>query len=388
MEIDTNIISDEEFLREIFDKEKETKINHASTDIEDELTSELKENIVDNDDINKKKDPAEETDKKEAEAEADNNENLDEEIEKASKRFGVKDTINSLIENEVWVDMPIKYNDKEYENISDLLNKEKPSKELFDLLSLAQKNYKEDLLNKEYVKIGDKESTKGKLVNAILHDIDYTDLLEYNKDIIEPLQRIDFTSIKDGDKIAEAFVKQCLVEIDNYHPDSIDAVVDRLKKEYRLIDKAEDYQKITIDNFNREIERRQLEKTNSIKEERRLLEEQVKQLKDELKDRKFDEKFSKEMLKLRFSKDESGKFHYEKLIKDKIKDKSFEAKLLHFLLDEEDFVKKATSKVKVETSRNFLELMNVKPKESGSKQSNNSDKSNDVDYELLKELGL
>lgn len=388
MEIDTNIISDEEFLREIFDKEKETKTNHASTDIEDELTSELKENIVNNDDINKKKDPAEETDKKEAEVKADNNENLDEEIEKASKRFGVKDTINSLIENEVWVDMPIKYNDKEYENISDLLNKEKPSKELFDLLSLAQKNYKEDLLNKEYVKIGDKESTKGKLVNAILHDIDYTDLLEYNKDIIEPLQRIDFTSIKDGDKIAEAFVKQCLVEIDNYHPDSIDAVVDRLKKEYRLIDKAEDYQRITIDNFNREIERRQLEKTNSIKEERRLLEEQVKQLKDELKARKFDEKFSKEMLKLRFSKDESGKFHYEKLIKDKIKDKSFEAKLLHFLLDEEDFVKKATSKVKVETSRNFLELMNVKPKESGSKQSNNSDKSNDVDYELLKELGL
>ena len=388
MEIDTNIISDEEFLREIFDKEKETKTNNASTDIEDELTSELKENIVNNDDINKKKDPAEETDKKEAEVKEDNNENLDEEIEKASKRFGVKDTINSLIENEVWVDMPIKYNDKEYENISDLLNKEKPSKELFDLLSLAQKNYKEDLLNKEYVKIGDKESTKGKLVNAILHDIDYTDLLEYNKDIIEPLQRIDFTSIKDGDKIAEAFVKQCLVEIDNYHPDSIDAVVDRLKKEYRLIDKAEDYQKITIDNFNREIERRQLEKTNSIKEERRLLEEQVKQLKDELKVRKFDEKFSKEMLKLRFSKDESGKFHYEKLIKDKIKDKSFEAKLLHFLLDEEDFVKKATSKVKVETSRNFLELMNVKPKESGSKQSNNSDKSNDVDYELLKELGL
>lgn len=388
MEIDTNIISDEEFLREIFDKEKETKTNHTSTDIEDELASELKENIVNNDDINKKKDPAEEPDKKGTETGADNHENLDEEIEKASKRFGVKDTINSLIENEVWVDMPIKYNDKEYENISDLLNKEKPSKELFDLLSLAQKNYKEDLLNKEYVKIGDKESTKGKLVNAILHDIDYTDLLEYNKDIIEPLQRIDFTSIKDGDKIAEAFVKQCLVEIDNYHPDSIDAVVDRLKKEYRLIDKAEDYQKITIDNFNREIERRQLEKTNSIKEERRLLEEQVKQLKDELKARKFDEKFSKEMLKLRFSKDESGKFHYEKLIKDKIKDKSFEAKLLHFLLDEEDFVKKATSKVKVETSRNFLELMNVKPKESGSKQSNNSDKSNDVDYELLKELGL
>ena len=77
MEIDTNIISDEEFLREIFDKEKETKTNHASTDIEDELTSELKENIVNDDDINKKKDPAEEPDKKETETGtgADNHEN-------------------------------------------------------------------------------------------------------------------------------------------------------------------------------------------------------------------------------------------------------------------------------------------------------------------------
>ena len=153
MEIDTNIISDEEFLREIFDKEKEVKTKNDSTSIEDDFASELKEGIVNDNNIDKKKDPTEQPDKKEAEA--DNNENLDEEIEKASKRFGVKDTINSLIENEVWVDMPIKYNDKEYENISDLLNKEKPSKELFDLLSLAQKNYKEDLLNKEYVKIGD-----------------------------------------------------------------------------------------------------------------------------------------------------------------------------------------------------------------------------------------
>ena len=94
MEIDTNIISDEEFLREIFDKEKETKTNHASTDIEDELTSELKEDIINSDDINKKKDPTEETDKKEAEA--DNNENLDEEIE------------NLLLQNKLYSDIDVR----------------------------------------------------------------------------------------------------------------------------------------------------------------------------------------------------------------------------------------------------------------------------------------
>jgi hypothetical protein len=388
MDKETNIISDEDFLKEIFTEVSENKeSNIVQDDLEKELFGDITEKDTDKKDPEKKSEDNEEGDE-EGTQEIEKTDLSEEELEKTSKRFGVKDTINSLIENDIWVDMPIKYNDKEYENITDLISKEKPSKELFDLLALAQKNYKEEVLKSEYIKVGDKESTKVKLVNAILHDIDYTDLLEYNKDIIEPLQKIDFTSIKDGDRVAEAFVKQCLVEIDNYHPDSIDAVVDKLKKEYRLIDKAEEYQKITVDNFNREIERRKLEKQNSIIEERKQLEEDIKSLKQVLKDKNFNDKFSKEMLKLRFSKDEKGKFHYERLIKDKMSDKAFEAKLLHFLLDEEDFIKTATSKVKVETSRNFLELVNVKPKENGSKQSSNSGKTSDVDEEFLKELGL
>src|SRR5690606_5393088 len=71
------------------------------------------------------------------------------------RRFGVRETISSLIENETWVDMPIRYDDKEYENIGELIEKVKPSKELFDLLSSAQSKYREDQIEEQYVKVGD-----------------------------------------------------------------------------------------------------------------------------------------------------------------------------------------------------------------------------------------
>jgi hypothetical protein len=284
--------------------------------------------------------------------------------------------------------MPILYDGKEYNNITDLIEKEKPSKELFELLSIAQKDYRQKQIDEQYVKIGDKDSTKAKLVNAILHDVDYTDLLEYNKEVVEPLQKIDFTTLKDGDRIAEAFVKQCLIEIDGYHPESIDVVVEKLKKDFRLLEKAEEYQKVTIENFNREIEKREFEKKENLKLAEEDLKKEVKALKDELKTSNIDNKFANEMIKLRYTKDEKGKYHYENMIKDKLKDKSFEVKLLHFLLNEEDFLNTQKSKTKLETSKKFLELVNISPKEKGSKESKNPGNLQTDDEDFLADLGL
>ena len=43
-----------------------------------------------------------------------------------------------------------------------------------------------------------------------------------------------------------------------------------------------------------------------------------------------------------------------------------------FLLDEVDFIEKEKSKVKIETSKNFMELVQSAPKSSGAKASKNS----------------
>lgn len=385
----TNIISDEDFLKEILNENKPVITQPEKNPLDDILEAEDSpepeknpgnENPKDDNDTSEDDSPKEDGKK--------DNEEIIEEERSGLRRFGVRDTISSLIENETWVDMPIRYDDKEYENIGELIEKVKPSKELFDLLSSAQRKYREEQIDEQYVKIGDKESTKAKLVNAILHDVDYTDLLEYNREVVEPLQKIDFSTIPNGDKIAEAFVKQCLTEIDGYHPDSIDVVVEKLKKDFRLLEKAEEYQKVTIDNFNREIEKRQLEKQENLRRAEDELKQQAKVLKEELRQKGIDEKFSNKILKLRYTKDEKGKFHYENMIKEKMQDKSFEIKLLHFLLDEEDFLATQKSKAKLETSKKFLELVNISPKEKGSKESKKSGNLQTDDEDFLAELGL
>lgn len=386
MENTSNIISDEDFLKEILNDFKpepiQPKVEQNDAEKLLEGTLDTKDDVIEDKTEKSTTPPVEnqESEKKEEDIQLEEKSSL--------RRFGVKDTVASLIDNDTWVDMAIKYGEKEYDNITDLLEKEKPSKELFDMLSLAQKNHREDEIKQQYVKVGDKDSTKAKLVNAILHDIDYTGLLEYNSEVIEPLQRIDFSKIQDGDRVAEEFVKQCLVDIDNYHPESIEAVIKKLKEDFRLMDKAEEYQKITIEGFNREIEKRETEKFEKLRREETEIKEQFKTLKQEFKEKGMDDKFSNQLLKLRYTKDDNGIFHYEHLIKDKIKDKTFEAKFLHFLMDEEDFINTAKSKVKNETSKKYLELVNVIPKEKGAKQTKNPNNLQTDDDSLFEELGL
>ena len=359
---ETNIISNDDFLKEIFGeiKSEEPKSEEPKSDID---------KILDGDAT---KTPEEKIEDKTEDKKDLSEDDIEKEEKNSFKRFGVKDTITTLIENGIWADMPIKFGEKEYENIEDLVEKEKPSKELFELLSQAQKKFRDNQIDESYIKVGDKTSTKAKLINAILNDVDYTDLLEYNKEVVEPLQRVDFASIKNGDKIAEAFVRQCLVDIDNYHPDSIDAVIHAMTKNLQIIEKAEEYQKITIDNFNNEIERRKIEKDQSIQRYKDEEKVSMKASRDELKNQNINDSLSSKILKLRFTKDpETNRYHYQDLIEDKIKDKAYEAKLMYFLLDEVDFIEKEKSKVKIETSKNFMELVQSAPKSQGAKASKN-----------------
>lgn len=381
---ETNIISDDDFLKEILGQvqKEETVVQETTTELD---------KILMGDDLEDTPTPPTDVvaDVEEAEGEGASEQDIEIEEKKAISRFGVKDTIATLVENGMWTDMPIKYGDKEYDNIESLIEKEKPSKELFELLSVAQKNFRDEQINETYVKVGDKNTTKAKLVNAIINDVDYADLLEYNTEIIQPLQRIDFANVNGGQKAAEAFVRQCLVDIDNYHPDSIDATIEALNKNFQIIDKAEEYQKITIENFNNELEERQTQKMESMRQEVETEKTMMKSLREELKSQNITDSLSSKILKLRFTKDtQDNKYHYEKLIQDRIKDKAFEAKLMYFLLDENDFIAKEKAKVKTETAKTYLELVNSAPRGGAGQESKRKGNLQTDDEDFLREIGL
>ena len=387
---DTNIISDDDFLNEILNNVKtEVAEVKQQSDLDKLLGLSPEENDENSTPTPTPTDPPKEQTTEEGEQSSE--EEIAQEEKTTYKKFGVRDTVTTLIENNTWKDMPIKYGDSEYDSITELLEKEKPSKELFESLSEAQRKLRDEEIDETYIKIGDKNTTQAKLANAILQGIPYNDLLENYQEVIEPLQQIDFANIQNGDYIAEEFVKQCLVELDGYHPASIGAVIKNLKDNFQLIDVAEQYQERTIQNFNAELEQRELGR----REEAQRLAEQTKQdmksLRLELKNQNISDAFASKILKLRYNVDpQSGNYHYEQLLNDKLKDKSFEARLLHFLLDEKDFIQKERSTVKTDTHKKVLELMKMTPSSKGAATSSNKHSGNleTDDEDFLRDIGL
>ena len=387
----SNIVDDLEFLKAI----------NAAPDDKEEKKEEVKTSEEELNDLLGLDKPNDKSDDKSEDKLDDTKEDLDPNKEKKEeeiqseeqsslKRFGVRDTIRSLVENEIWEDVSLKIGDKEYENIEDLLKSEKPTQELFDSLSQAQKQLRDKKLNEEYISIKDKDSTKVKLINAILSDTDYEDLLQYNKEVVQPVTKLDFSNQSDEKVRAYTlgFVRQCLIDIEGIPEKYIDAEIAELESDFRLVEKAEEFQEKVIKNYQDEIDRRTLEKAEIKKQKEELKKVKMKDLKQEFKSQGFNDTFINKALQLGFTEDTDGEIHYLKLVKEKSEDPKFKAKLLHFLLDENDFINKVKTPVKKEEVKKTLEIIQILPKEKGSKitQKNHSNSVSEADEEFLEAI--
>lgn len=391
----SNIITDEEFLKDILGESRVTPTVQQPLSQEEQfaLDTGFGEGSKDSDDNSETNDQGLNDN---SQGDSDNGDNPIPDPQPdvvTNKRFGVKDTITSLIENNIWHDGPVTYGDKEYGSITELIESEKPTKELFDSIALAQKKLHDDDINSSYLKIEDPESVRTNLASAILAGVDYSDLVSTYQEVIEPLSRIDFANSPDGEWQAEQFVKQCMVEIDGYHPASVDIAIDKLKKEFQLINVAEQYQELNIQRFNEDVINRKKEYEAKIAEETKAIQEDIKSFRNTLKSEGISDTFSKQMIDLRYAVDpDTGRYHFEELIFDRMEDKGFQARLMHFLLNEEDFINKQKSKVKTETQKRVLEIARIAPGAKGGRNSEVKDlkptNMTEMDKKFLIDLGF
>lgn len=288
---------------------------------------------------------------------------------KTNKRYGVKDALNSLVENGEWEDVSINYGDKTYESISELLEHEKPTRELLDSLTAMQAELRRERFENGYVSVENIDSTRLNLINLIRSGADYSEMLEYHKQEVEPALAIDINNSSSEE--IERFVADCLDRIDSLPVKYIPSEIDELKKSFKLIEKAEEFRNMIIDNYN---EQAQLRIAEEQANQARLLEEynqNVKQFGETLKANQYSDSFIERATSLRYSIDDDGEYHYQKLIKDKFEeDPDFQTRLIHFLLDEDDFIKKATSKAKLENTKRIMTLNHTLPTRTGGKASN------------------
>lgn len=287
---------------------------------------------------------------------------------KTNKRYGVKDALNSLVENGEWEDVSINYGDKTYESISELLENEKPTRELLDSLTAMQAELRKEKFENEYVSVENLDSTRLNLINLIRSGADYTEMLEYHKQEVEPALAIDVNNSSPEE--IERFVADCLDRIDGFPAKYIPAEIEELKKNFTLLAKAEEFKKMIVDNYN---EQAQLRIQEEQQHQAQLLEDynnNVRSFGESLKADNYSDAFIEKATALRYSRDMDGEYHYQKLIKDKLdEDPAFQTKLMHFLLDEEDFIKKATSKAKLENTKRIMTLNHTLPTRTGGKAS-------------------
>ena len=287
---------------------------------------------------------------------------------KTNKRYGVKDALNSLVENGEWEDVSINYGDKTYESISELLENEKPTRELLDSLTAMQAELRKEKFENGYVSVENLDSTRLNLINLIRSGADYTEMLEYHKQEVEPALAIDVNNSSPEE--IERFVADCLDRIDGFPAKYIPAEIEELKKNFTLLAKAEEFKKMIVDNYN---EQAQLRIQEEQQHQAQLLEDynnNVRSFGETLKADNYSDAFIEKATALRYSRDMDGEYHYEKLIRDKFdEDPTFQTKLMHFLLDEEDFIKKATSKAKLENTKRIMTLNHTLPTRTGGKAS-------------------
>lgn len=307
---------------------------------------------------------------------------------KTNKRYGVKDALNSLVENGEWEDVSINYGDKTYESISELLENEKPTRELLDSLTAMQAELRKEKFENGYVSVENLDSTRLNLINLIRSGADYTEMLEYHKQEVEPVLAIDVNNSSPEE--IERFVADCLDRIDGFPAKYIPAEIEELKKNFTLLAKAEEFKKMIVDNYN---EQAQLRMQEEQQHQAQLLEDynnNVRSFGEALKADNYSDSFIEKATALRYSRDMDGEYHYQKLIRDKFdEDPTFQTKLMHFLLDEEDFIKKATSKAKLENTKRIMTLNHTLPTKTGGKASAEPKVKTDGDdiYESIRAAG-
>lgn len=333
---------DQDYLANLFGNQGEAQQQAPSAEEDGEGTDKVKE-VEDTKEL-----PKEEADNKPAEFSA---EAFAESGEMSN--LSVKQVITGLVKNDIWEDVALKYNDKEYNNLEELLNDTSPTKELFDELVEVQKNLHSEKLKNNYLKIDSKDDTRVKVAKAVLKGQQYEEVVAENSRV-EYIKSIDITQEQNAINLLALYYR----DEKNYDLDDPDAVeylnhkFANLRKSGDLLYEAEKVKKQIVTNFEKDIER----KIQAEQERQRRLEQEIrerkKQFRENLKKKEFSDTFIKKAADLRFQDHE-----YISLIRERLdQDEDFETDFLHFLLDKDDYDASRKQEVKYETARKMIEL--------------------------------
>lgn len=316
---------------------------------------------------------------------------------------GLNQVVSTLIKSGEWEDLSIKFGDKEYNSIEELMGEHQISLDLFNELLDNQKEIKNEKISSSYLKIDNPDDIKTNLAKAILQGQDYTELLNEKENTIDPISSLDFSYMPNdledktraendaanlliwhhennlGYNLQDEFVKKALFD-----------KINSLRDSHELLDTAESVKQGVILQFNESIKERMAADAALKQAQAVERKQEIKKYKETLKTKGYTDNFIKDATALRYEEDRNTSTpQYLSVIKDKVnKDPDFATEILHFLLDKEGYLESKRLPEKLNTQRRMIEVSGkAKKPASGSQTIVNKPGGSESDDLIMKIFG-
>lgn len=251
-----------------------------------------------------------------------------------------------------WQDAEIEKGDGTVVKLSEL---DKIDEETFFAIEESQSKFNEDEIKNNYIKKGDFDENKLKVIEILKEGGDIKDIFSTPEEAVRPFEGVD---IEDSTVQKNVFFNY-LTKVQQLNPEDAKVVLANHDKRGELEPKVkeivEGYQKQYDDNLSAKLATIKAEKAERITKDKEF----SKNLQEIYKNYSLDEKLAKKFSTLGTKRTDDGDFELDSIYAEKMEKPEEAADLIFFLTDKEGYLKSKMAETKIKTETSHLKKINL-----------------------------
>ena len=259
-----------------------------------------------------------------------------------------------FLEKGKWGDALIKQEDGTEVKLSEL---DTIDEDTFFAIEESQSKFNEDDIKTNYIKKGDFDENKLKLIEILKEGGDIKDIFATPEEAKRPFEGIDL----DDDGIQKNVFYNYLTKVQNLNPEDARVVLANHDKRGELEPKVkeivEGYQSTYDKNLSTKLEEIKSEKVERESKDKEF----TKSLEEIYKNYDLDSKLAKRFSSLGTKRTTEGDFELDSLYAQKMEKPDEAAELIFFLNDKEGYLKSKMSDTKIKAEKEHLRTINLLP---------------------------
>jgi hypothetical protein len=276
---------------------------------------------------------------------------------------------SKFLEKGKWQDAEIEKADGTVIKLSEL---DDIDEETFFAIEESQSKFNQEDIKKNYIKKGDFDENKLKIIEILKEGGDIKDIFETPEEAKRPFENLDL----DDEKNQQGVLYNFLTQIQKHDPEDAKVLINNHAKRGTLESKSKEI----VEGYQKAYDKKLEDKLEAIREQNKLQQAKDKEFSKKLEEVygefHIEPKLAKKFASLGTKRTESGDFELDSVYSEKLEDPKEAAELIYFLVDRESYLKDKMAEVKTNTQKSNLKqikLLSDKSKKSGKGESVEND---------------